>query len=86
MNCPNCDSPSYEVGILCNGCQYYEPPEYWDLGWKAVYVEPHNWAVVFNGRVVEAEFASRRDAVDTAMAWDEEMYTNTIGGINVGRP
>lgn len=83
MNCPNCELPSYEIGLPCEGCQYYEKSEYWDLGWKTIYVEPRNWAIVFNGRIVEAEFASKRDATDTAIAWDEEMYTKTIGGTNV---
>lgn len=51
----------------------YTRPTYWDLGFQAIYIEPKNWAVCYNGEILQQEFASQRDAQDTAERWDREM-------------
>ena len=73
MSCPNCDNSNYELGTPCSNCDYYEKPQYWDMGFCAIRIEPKNWAVCYNGHPVEREFASYRDAHDAAYTWDEEM-------------
>tara|TARA_R100000781_G_scaffold61983_1_gene39443 strand:- start:260 stop:451 length:192 start_codon:yes stop_codon:yes gene_type:complete len=51
----------------------FEKPENWDFGWCAVQVEETEWAITYNGCIVEKEFASHRDALDKAWVWEEEM-------------
>ena len=45
----------------------------WDIGWCVVKVESRNWAVLYNGHVVEKELASERDAQNKAWVWEAEM-------------
>jgi|TARA_R110000787_G_scaffold172073_3_gene284747 hypothetical protein len=52
-----------------------DKPIDWDLGWSVVQLEHANWAVTFNGHSVEAEFASKRDAKDSSIAWEKEMLS-----------
>jgi len=73
MTCPNCDDNDYRIGSECPSCKYYEKPEYWDLGYCAIRIETRNWAVTYNGHIVEQEFASKRDAENTAGSWEVEM-------------
>ena len=73
MKCPNCDDYAYSIGSECPSCRYYEKPEYWDLGYCTIRIESRNWAVTYNGHVVEQEFASERDAQDKASSWETEM-------------
>ena len=48
-------------------------PVYWDIGWCVIQLESRNWAVLYNGHVVESEFASQRDADEAMYAWELEM-------------
>ena len=73
MTCPNCDDHSYSIGSECPSCKHYEKPEYWDLGYCAIRIESRNWAVFYNGHIVEQEFASKRDAENAAYSWKTEM-------------
>ena len=52
---------------------YWTRPKIWDLGFQALFIEPNNWAVVFNGEIIQQEYSSYRDAKDTAEQWDIEM-------------
>jgi hypothetical protein len=52
---------------------YWTRPKNWDLGFQALFIEPDNWAVAYNGEIIQQEFASYRDAKDTAEQWDIEM-------------
>ena len=52
---------------------YWTRPKNWDLGFQALFIEPNNWAVVFNGEIIQQEYSSYRDAKDTAEQWDIEM-------------
>ena len=73
MKCPNCDNSEYEIGTPCSSCNHYELPQYWDMGWCAIFIEHKNWAVLYNGVVIEKELASKRDAWDKAGQCDQEM-------------
>ena len=85
MSCPNCDNKNYEIGQPCADCNFYEKPEYWDLGFCPIFIEPKNWAVCFNGHVVEKELASFRDATDLVSVWDNEMNSWQRGEKDVWR-
>ena len=50
-----------------------ERPFNWDFDWCVIQIEHANWAVTYNGHIVEAEFASERDAQNKAWAWETEM-------------
>ena len=52
---------------------YWTRPKNWDLGFQALFIEPGNWAVAFNGEIIQQEYASYRDAKDTAEQWDIDM-------------
>ena len=82
MKCPNCDYEPYSIGSPCECCTHYEKPEYWDLGFAAVYTEPKNWAVLYNGVPIEQEIASERDAWDKVFEYDREMseYNDYVTG------
>ena len=73
MKCPNCDDYSYNMGSECPSCNFYEKPEYWDSGYKAIRIEFRNWGVFFNGYIVEQEFASKRDDENAAYSWEQEQ-------------
>jgi hypothetical protein len=45
----------------------------WDIGWSVTQIEHNNWAVMYNGHLVQSEFTSKRDASDRASVWDAEM-------------
>tara|TARA_R100001594_G_scaffold1044_2_gene4276 strand:- start:648 stop:830 length:183 start_codon:yes stop_codon:yes gene_type:complete len=53
-----------------------------ELGWHIVQLERANWAVYFNGKLVEAEFASQRDAQDKAERWESDMCNEWCRGEN----
>ena len=48
-------------------------PQKWDMGWCVAQTQGTNWAILYNGRIVDEEFASERDALDSMYAWESEM-------------
>jgi RNA polymerase subunit RPABC4/transcription elongation factor Spt4 len=79
ISCPKCGYFVYYLTTPCANCQHYEKPKNWDLGFCAIYIESNNWAVAFNGEIIEQEFASQRDAKETAESWDNEMAQQSSG-------
>ena len=56
-----------------------ERPQYWDLGWCVFQMEATNWVITFNGRLMEKEFASKRDAQDKMYVLEQEMNSYVTG-------
>tara|TARA_R100001163_G_C4900082_1_gene89063 strand:+ start:165 stop:365 length:201 start_codon:yes stop_codon:yes gene_type:complete len=56
-----------------------ERPQYWDLGWCVLQAEATNWVITFNGRPIEKEFASKRDAQDKMYVLEQEMNSYVTG-------
>jgi len=73
MTCPNCSEANYVLGDPCYNCDYYEEADYWDIGWSTVRINFKEWGITYNGRIIEAELASQRDAQDLAYSWEQEM-------------
>jgi len=55
--------------MVCPNCTFVQ----YCLGFCTFRVEPSNWAIAYNGHIVEKEFASERDANDTISVWEAEM-------------
>ena len=73
MSCPNCDNTDYTIGTPCSDCTHYEKPEYWDLGFSAVFTGI-NWTVCFNGfPVINEKFSSKHEAQYKACKFHDEM-------------
>jgi hypothetical protein len=50
-----------------------EEPQKWDAGWYVSRIQGTNWAILYNGRIVEEEFTSERNALDSMYVWESEM-------------